>query len=84
MRAAYMCTYGDFRVKVRLGEHDLQHDPDCSNSEELSCSFVHDFEIEKIVVHKEFDFLSAKYGTKLENDIALIRLHKDINFDGRL
>jgi len=61
----------------------LRHNPDCTNSDELGCSNVEDFDVENIIVHDEFDYESARYGSKFEHDIALIRLSKDIAFDSK-
>jgi len=61
-----------FRVSIRLGEHDLRRNPDCSGTD--GCSFVDDYKIEKIVNHPGY-----RETTKL-HDISLIRVDRDINF----
>jgi hypothetical protein len=60
-------------VGVRLGEHDLSRNPDCDADNE-TCNYAFDYEIEKIIVHKNFNIMPAI------NDIALIRLKEKIKF----
>lgn len=68
---------------MRLAEHDLINDPDCSNSigrNRLECSYAKDLSIEKVIPHPKFDFGDSSYVQN--NDIALIRLAEDIVFSG--
>uniref|UniRef100_A0AAG5CUB7 CLIP domain-containing serine protease n=1 Tax=Anopheles atroparvus TaxID=41427 RepID=A0AAG5CUB7_ANOAO len=60
---------------VRLGETDLQTNPDCTTLlDETTCADpVQDIAFEKIIVHPEYRAI----GTEVRNDIAQIRLAQD-------
>ncbi|CAG7722894.1 unnamed protein product [Allacma fusca] len=67
---------------VRLAEHDLVNDPDCSNSighRRLECSFAKDMKIEKIISHYKYEHSETSYFQ--HNDIALVRLSENIDFN---
>lgn len=67
----------EVRLGVRLGEHDLSTDPHCEydgEDEDPGCPRKYDFEVESFVPHKEYS------RSKLQNDIALIRLSTDVDF----
>ena len=68
-------------VNVRVGEHNLSTERDCDKDKynhELVCAENYqEFGIEKIHYHPEYSKKNAI------NDIALIKLDKDINFGVR-
>lgn len=63
---------------VRLGEHDLSRERDCDHDrqgmETVCTGGYQDFEVESFVAHSGYS------RSKLQNDIALIRLSSDIDF----
>ncbi|XP_076234951.1 ovochymase [Calliopsis andreniformis] len=63
---------------VRIGEHDLNSERDCNRDEngvELACTEGYqDFGIENVLPHEEYSQETVR------NDIALIRLDRDMNF----
>lgn len=68
------CTSIDVNLKlqiVRLGEHDLETKKDCEGN---FCSTHVDIGVDRITVHGEYN------NKTLENDIAIIRVQKSINF----
>lgn len=61
-------------VRIRLGEHKTDTDPDCQLS---FCNDPHqDYNITTFVSHEKFSLTNSKH------DIALIRVHKKITFTG--
>ena len=79
-QSSYLTSYcPPFSSKVRVGEHDTKHDgPDCSSGMIKLCnSGVQDFDIEKVIVHENYN------DPKLyRNDIALIKLKGEISQNG--
>ena len=69
-----------FRSKIRLGEHDTEHDgPDCQNGMVRRCNLgVQDFDIGKIIVHESYN-----YPHTFQNDIALIKLKGQVSQNGK-
>jgi len=63
-----------YRVEVRLGEHDTGTELDCDPDLE-QCSTAEDYRIKKLIPHEDYSS-----NTK-QNDISLIFLDRDINFD---
>ncbi|XP_031619835.1 serine protease easter-like [Contarinia nasturtii] len=63
---------------VRLGEHDLNTDPDCTEDDgETQCApHVVDMEFSEIIIHEEYNPSSSTQY----NDIALIRLSNSVEF----
>ncbi|EAT41823.1 AAEL006568-PB [Aedes aegypti] len=60
-------------VRVRLGEWDLESDPDCND--ENICNDKHlDVNVGSYVVHEDYD------SKNLHNDVALIKLAKVVSF----
>ncbi|XP_055373766.1 serine protease easter-like [Condylostylus longicornis] len=70
----------DWRLNtVRLGEHDIETNPDCviDINKNKECAPVHvDVTIEKAIVHENYNASSKTQS----NDIALLRLSKPINY----
>ncbi|KAF7399196.1 hypothetical protein HZH68_007788 [Vespula germanica] len=68
-------------IGVRIGEHDLSTERDCDKDEngiEVACAERYqDYDIENTYVHPGYT------KTKLQNDIALIRLNGDADFRPR-
>lgn len=62
-----------FSVHVRLGEHDTKRFTDCS-FELQQCSTPVDVPVESVLTHKDYNTASK------HNDIALIRVARDISF----
>ena len=63
-----LMTSSKFSTKVRLGDHTLSTDPDCSPSGFCAPSYQ-EFKIIKAIPHRD-------YGSNFENDIALLVLDK--------
>ena len=66
------------RVSVRLGEYDIDTDPDCVDygfGEECADKSI-DREVEKVVVHENYKLPGH------HDDIALVRLKKEVEFSG--
>ncbi|KAL7291856.1 hypothetical protein TKK_0014419 [Trichogramma kaykai] len=64
-------------VGIRVGEHDLGSERDCDYAgtpNEVCAEKYQDFGIERIIAHQKYNPVS------LQNDIALIRLSRDIDF----
>lgn len=64
-------------TSIRLGEWDTSTDHDCDDAydNEIICSDGHvDYGIEKTIIHPQYNPMSK------QNDIALIRLSKDVKF----
>jgi len=61
---------------VRLGEHDIDKDPDCEqNAPELFCSPPpEDYQVANIIVHPDYSY------TRRLNDIAIIKLTEKVQF----
>lgn len=61
---------------MRVGEHDITTDIDCQGQDrDRTCNEKHqDFGIEQVTYHPEYS------RTKLHNDVAVIRLNRDIDF----
>lgn len=66
-----------YRSKVRLGEHKLSTDPDCSDT--LCNDSPQDFDIEEIIFHESYNSPQV-----FRNDIALLRLSGPVNQTGKL
>ncbi|KAK2583732.1 hypothetical protein KPH14_009650 [Odynerus spinipes] len=68
-------------VGVRVGDHDISTERDCDKDEyglEVSCAEKYqDFGIDSVHFHPEYS------KTKLQNDIALIRLNGDVDLTPR-
>ncbi|KAF2888811.1 hypothetical protein ILUMI_17362, partial [Ignelater luminosus] len=69
LTSASCSTYEWQPIEVRLGEWNVTSDPDCSY-----CDPVQVVKIEKIIVHANYSSLNKN------NDIALLRLEKDVEF----
>ena len=71
----------DCRSRVRLGEHRLSTDPDCTASngglDPVCNESPQNFDIEEIIFHND-------YGkpTVFRNDIALLRLNQSALYTG--
>lgn len=73
----YFLLLRAFRTAVRLGEWDTTTDTDCDNGD---CSDpVVDVAVEELLSHENYNPNSKTQ----ENDIALIRLSRDVDFTGR-
>jgi len=59
-------------VSIRLGEHKVSEDPDCS--EPSVCSYVKDYRVVKIISHQRYNPTSKKH------DIALLKLDRDVEY----
>uniref|UniRef100_A0A182PLL0 CLIP domain-containing serine protease n=1 Tax=Anopheles epiroticus TaxID=199890 RepID=A0A182PLL0_9DIPT len=72
--------FRDFNVSVRLGEWNLQTDPDCANTAgDTDCaSSVQDIGIEKITVPSNY---TGTESPAVKQDIALLRLARKIEFN---
>ncbi|XP_012274026.1 melanization protease 1-like [Orussus abietinus] len=68
-------------ISARIGDLDLSTDRDCDlaeSSHKINCADKHeDVGIERVHVHPEFS------REKLHNDIALIRMRRDVEFRSR-
>ncbi|XP_011873132.1 PREDICTED: venom protease-like [Vollenhovia emeryi] len=67
-------------IGVRVGEHDLTTERDCErdkNGREVFCSNYQDFGIDSIQSHPDYT------TSRMQNDIALIRLNVSVNFSPR-
>ena len=65
-------------VSVRLGEHDLSTEKDCEDKntpDEICAEKIQEYRFEELIPHKEYN----RPG-RFANDIALIRLDRDIDF----
>lgn len=66
-----------YSLQVRLGEYDLSRDTDCNLNDNRDCAPpVEDINIKSIIPHQKYND-----DNKL-NDIALIRLARDVSFGG--
>lgn len=68
------------RQSVRLGEHNIDSDPDCDpiNAADCADSPV-DIKVERVIVHPAY-----RTGTADEyNDISLLRLSRDAPLSGK-
>lgn len=71
LRHFTLCQCDGFRAGVRLGEHNMDTDIDCTEDEEEGevCAEPHvDFDIEESIAHPNYS------TSHLQNDIALIRI----------
>ena len=73
LTAAHCCLRG--LGGVRVGEHDLRTDPDCT-SNGTPCPSVQNLGIEKVILHPEYN-----KPKMYMNDIALLKLDKDIEYN---
>lgn len=76
--SSYICynQTSSFRVQVRLGEYNVNFDPDCQDG--VCAPPVQDINVEEYVCH-------TGYNSKLkQNDICLIRLVTPIQFNSKL
>ncbi|KAL0100204.1 hypothetical protein PUN28_019554 [Cardiocondyla obscurior] len=68
-------------IGVRVGDHDIDKERDCEtdlNGLEILCAEKYqDFGVDSVIFHPEYT------RTKLQNDIALIRLNSTIDFRPR-
>ena len=68
-------------IGVRVGDHDLSKERDCDTNNkglEVVCAERYqDFGVESVQFHPEYT------RTKLQNDIALIRLNSTVDFRPR-
>lgn len=64
---------------MRLGELNLESNPDCdvSPTETICADNFVDVLIEKVIPHENYNNIT------LENDIALIKLKRKLNFTGK-
>ncbi|XP_033226883.1 CLIP domain-containing serine protease 2-like [Belonocnema kinseyi] len=62
-------------VRVRLGEHNSDTNPDCENG--YCAEPVQDFKPENIIAHKDYN------KTPFKDDIAIIRLNEPVVFNGK-
>ncbi|XP_055600595.1 phenoloxidase-activating factor 1-like [Uranotaenia lowii] len=62
---------------VRLGEWDLDTDPDCDEETKECADPAIDLDIEKISIHKNYTRRDSKGG---KIDMALIRLNREVTF----
>lgn len=71
----------DVRQRVRLGEWNTETDVDCDNVRGYrDCNERPvDLEIEETIVHPDYKVNSANR----HNDIALLRLNRDVGFTGK-
>ncbi|CAG0883161.1 unnamed protein product [Darwinula stevensoni] len=71
--------FGDAKLTfVRLGEHKLSTNPDCSGRKKRTCQPpVIDADVEEVIYHPNFTQKRSEEGAKF--DIALIRLANDID-----
>lgn len=61
--------------KVRLGEWDLNEEPDCFNGTKTACApKVQDIAVAENIVHTNYD----RRSSDTRNDIALLRLKKRV------
>ncbi|EGI63809.1 Serine protease easter [Acromyrmex echinatior] len=81
LTAAHCVTFlpGDLRlISVRVGDHDLSKERDCDTNikglEIVCAERYQDFGVESVHFHPEYT------RTKLQNDIALIRLNSTVDF----
>ena len=62
---------------VRVGEHDLDHDPDCikdDHGDVVECNLPpQEMEVEKVVFHANYS-----KPKPFQNDIAIIKLANDV------
>lgn len=65
-----------FSIRVRLGEHSLNSEKDCS-VEGVCAPNVQDFEVESIIRHPKFDAKTLDY------DLGLFRLTEQVNFNSK-
>lgn len=72
-----MNVRSNFSVKVRLGEHTIGKDEDGNVDGEYAPA-VQDYAIQCLSYHPDYD------TPDINNDILLIRLHKNVAFDGKL
>ena len=68
------------RTKIRLGEHDITTDRDCPILSTFGCNDagVQDFDIEKVVIHKEYNSPNV-----FQNDIAIVKLKTKVVRNGK-
>lgn len=64
-----------FRKVIRLGEHSSNTTEDCD--EEICSLPVQDISVDKLLMHPEYD------NNKVKNDISLIRLTKEAEYNGK-
>lgn len=70
-----LTTLGKNPIKVRVGEYNLNTDPDCYAPN--ACAPGHqEIEINRTILHPYYD------STTSRNDIGLIRLARPLNFSG--
>ncbi|KAL1399217.1 hypothetical protein pipiens_008380 [Culex pipiens pipiens] len=73
------CVYPKTPFQVRLGEHDLNSYKDCNPNDASDCAPpVQDVAIDYIVRHQQQDRRTKS------NDIALIRLTREVSFDDHI
>lgn len=68
-----------FSTYVRLGEWDLDNDPDCPENQGCNETPL-DINVERIIAHK--DFLKEGNHLNMHHDIALLRLKEPVQFTG--
>lgn len=64
-----------FRILVRLGEYNFATDHDCSFEDCIDKPV--DIPIEEVIVHEMY------HAVTLDNDIALVKLVKTVNYTGK-
>ena len=79
-----MCFYYiERRTTIRVGEHRLSTDPDCrktgSETEDQFCVTHQDFSVEEVIPHESYSS-----PNRFQNDIAIIRLSRDVELRGKL
>ncbi|XP_022186923.2 LOW QUALITY PROTEIN: phenoloxidase-activating factor 3 [Nilaparvata lugens] len=68
---------GNFVVRVRLSEYNLESDTDCERN---GCSNYIDYETSELRVHPDYRRKTAGSSQDPLGDIALVRTHKEIDF----
>lgn len=89
LRTNILNGYFDSRISVRVGEYDVDSDPDCDRG--VCAPPVQDIDVEEFISHPEFvpecdrsfNHRCEKTDKQLLNDIALLRLAKPIEFHGK-
>lgn len=66
-------------MNVRVGEYDISNDTDCVINQGCNTGYTMDVGVEEIIPHQEWSETDAAQL----NDIALIRLNRDLKFNGK-
>lgn len=71
-----------FSTSVRLGEHDIESNPDCTENvgDQKECALpVVNVAIEELIPHEEYN----PDDRNQYHDIALLRLKQDVEYTGK-